>query len=71
VIIANSFAIDFRCRGVGLTYNLSYSIFSAPVPALSVYLLNRYDNLLTPVWLLMVSILISLVGIALIKRPSY
>ena len=48
VIVANLFNVDFRCRGIGLSYNLSYLLFSAPIPALSIYLIAYFQNNMLP-----------------------
>ncbi|MBK2126266.1 MFS transporter [Fangia hongkongensis] len=67
VIIANSFSTGFRCRGIGLSYNLSYSVFSAPIPALSIYLIDMFKMTTLPIIFILAGIAISLIGFVILK----
>lgn len=68
VIIANFFRLEYRCRGYGIAYNLGYLIFSAGVPALTVLLIKETGSLLIPIYLIIFSGAISLVGIVASSR---
>ncbi|WP_440616260.1 hypothetical protein [Cysteiniphilum sp. 6C5] len=62
VIIAEISQANFRCRSIGLSYNLSYSIFSAPVPALSILILDSTNLIMLPFWLIALSSIIGIIG---------
>ncbi|WP_117003481.1 MFS transporter, partial [Cysteiniphilum litorale] len=62
VIIAEISQANFRCRSIGLSYNLSYSIFSAPIPALSVLILDSTNLIMLPFWLIALSSIIGIIG---------
>ena len=68
VMLVKAYPVGFRCRGVGVSYNIDYSLFSAPIPALTVWLINKFNNPFVPYWFLLISFIITLVGIALIKE---
>ena len=68
VIIAKLFTVDFRCRGIGLSYNFSYLVFSAPMPALSIYLISHFGNNMLPLWMLIIAAVISFIGLVMIKN---
>ncbi len=71
VIIAEMTHIGFRCRSIGLSYNISYSIFSAPIPALSVVILDKYGFTMLPFWLISGSTVLGIIGMLLLALEKY
>lgn len=67
VMIANLFKPSQRTRGLGLAYNLSYSIFSAPVPLITTLLMMHYHVIYIPAFLITACICISLVAVVVLK----
>lgn len=65
VIIVDFFGQHFRGRGHGLAYNLGYLIFSATIPAITIYLISQTNNLLIPAYMIIATAVISLVGLIL------
>ncbi|AJC49203.1 MFS transporter [Allofrancisella guangzhouensis] len=63
VIIVNYFNFDYRGRGLGLAYNLGYLVFSAGVPAFSIFLISTTESLLIPAYLIVFAGVISLIGL--------
>lgn len=74
VIIVDFFGEHFRGRGHGLAYNLGYLIFSAAVPAITIFLISKTNNLLIPAYMIIFTAIISLIGLILaestIKRRA-
>lgn len=68
VILAKAFSIKSRCKGIGFSYNMAYSIFSAPIPATIVWLLSLYNSPFILYFLLLVSFFISAVGLTLFNK---
>lgn len=63
VIITNFFRLEYRCRGYGIAYNLGYLVFSAGVPALTIFFIKETGSLLVPVYMIIFSGAISFIGI--------
>ena len=64
VIITNFFRLEYRCRGYGIAYNFGYLVFSAGVPALTIFLIKSTGNLLIPAYMIIFAGAVSLAGIA-------
>ena len=70
VILVKAYPVGFRCRGVGISYNVAYSLFSAPIPALTVWMINKFNSTFIPYWCLLICFIITLVGIYLIQETK-
>ncbi len=68
VIVAHNFSPLYRCRGVGLAYNLAYILFSASIPALNLVLIHFWNDSRAPLVLLAISILIGWMSIFYVKK---
>ena len=68
ILILDSFATSYKCRGLGISYNFGYMIFSAPIPALTIELINATNNLFIPFILIIITGSISLIGLLLISK---
>lgn len=68
VIIVNAFEPKYKCRGLGISYNFSYMIFSAPIPALVMVLINLTASLFIPMFLVITTTVISLCALILINK---
>lgn len=67
VIIANLFKPSQRSRGLGLAYNLSYSLFSAPIPLITTMMVMHYRVIYIPALLITICVCISLTAIVVMK----
>ncbi|QIV94226.1 MFS transporter [Allofrancisella frigidaquae] len=63
VIIVNYFNFDYRGRGLGLAYNLGYLVFSAGIPAFTIFLISETKLLLIPAYLIVFAGVVSLIGL--------
>ncbi len=57
VLVVNFFLPWQRCKFVGLAYNLAYTLFSAPVPMLSIALIHFFNEPMVPFILLAMSVM--------------
>ncbi|QIV96326.1 MFS transporter [Allofrancisella inopinata] len=68
VIIVNYFNFDHRGRGLGLAYNLGYLVFSAGVPAFTIFLISETKLLLIPAYLIVFAGVVSIIGLVASSR---
>jgi MFS family permease len=70
VIIVNLFKPSYKCRGMGISYNFGYLLFSSPMPAITMLLIGYTANMFVPVYMITGAIIISLVAIVLLNTKS-
>ncbi len=68
VIIKDFFSPSYRCRGLAVSYNFGYLIFSTPMPIVTILLIQKYSNIYAPSYMVIIAILVSLIGLVLSRN---
>ncbi|MFC4892144.1 MFS transporter [Pseudofrancisella aestuarii] len=70
VIIVNMFKPSYKCRGLGISYNFGYLIFSSPIPLVSMLLINMTGSIFIPMLLIVATIVISMFGLVVSRKAA-
>jgi MFS family permease len=71
VVLAQMFPTHVRFSGTATCYNISYAIFGGLSPMIATYFIESHGDYLAPAWIIIITCLLSLLGLAIAKSPQH
>lgn len=71
VILSKMFPTSVRFSGTAICYNISYAIFGGLSPIAATYFIESHGDYLAPAWVIIIACLLSLLGLAIAKKPQH